>query len=173
MSGREAILETGFRLFLAHGFDGTGINHILGETGLSKGAFYHHFASKQALYEEVIATFFPSPFDQMDWDAHTLMASGDQKDAIREFYRQLAETGDAAGADLTRYYALFFDSLSRLPRFRDEVSEIYRRAIGALAAALVREGATQDLADADARRFIAELEGEIYLAAVIGSAPAQ
>ncbi|MCB1518095.1 MAG: TetR/AcrR family transcriptional regulator [Hyphomicrobiaceae bacterium] len=168
MSGRDALLQTGFQLFLAHGFDGTGINEILAATGLSKGAFYHHFTSKQVLYEEVIATFFPSPFDQMDWDAQARLPSTEQKQAILDFYRQLVASGEAVEADLTRYYALFFDSLSRLPRFSDEINLVYRRAISALAEALEQEGATAEQATAEARRFIAEQEGALYLAAVAG-----
>jgi len=42
--------------FLKRGFDGTTTQQILKETGLSKGALYHHFQSKneiiEAIYEE-------------------------------------------------------------------------------------------------------------------------
>jgi AcrR family transcriptional regulator len=40
------ILDAALQLFLSRGFDATTINDILDATGLSKGAFYHHFEAK-------------------------------------------------------------------------------------------------------------------------------
>jgi AcrR family transcriptional regulator len=39
------------RLFGEQGYEGTSIEHVLGEAGVSRGALYHHFASKEALFE--------------------------------------------------------------------------------------------------------------------------
>lgn len=53
-TNRENILSHARRRFFLHGFTGTSVQRILEDTGLSKGAFYHHFASKQALLEAVL-----------------------------------------------------------------------------------------------------------------------
>lgn len=53
MSLREKILNTAFYLFLKKG-SGVGINEIITQAGISKGALYHHFPSKETLYKEVI-----------------------------------------------------------------------------------------------------------------------
>jgi len=44
---RTQIVEAAARLFSAHGYHATGIEDILNATGLTKGAFYHHFRTKQ------------------------------------------------------------------------------------------------------------------------------
>lgn len=43
------LLDCAQRLFFEHGYDNTTVNDIIREAGLSKGAFYHYFASKEAL----------------------------------------------------------------------------------------------------------------------------
>ncbi len=44
------ILETAYRLFSDHGYDATGVAEICQAAGVSKGAFYYHFPSKQAVF---------------------------------------------------------------------------------------------------------------------------
>lgn len=48
---QSEILECAMRLFIERGYDATSINHIIGRAGISKGAFYHHFQSKEDLIE--------------------------------------------------------------------------------------------------------------------------
>ncbi len=47
------ILDTAERLFVEKGYDRTSLQDILDETGLSKGAVYHHFASKEDIFYSV------------------------------------------------------------------------------------------------------------------------
>lgn len=46
---RERILDAAHRLVLERGYSGTSLADVLSEVGASKGAFFHHFASKRAL----------------------------------------------------------------------------------------------------------------------------
>jgi AcrR family transcriptional regulator len=48
---REQLVEIATRLFAERGFDGTSIEAILEEAGVSRGSLYHHFANKEALFE--------------------------------------------------------------------------------------------------------------------------
>jgi AcrR family transcriptional regulator len=54
---REEILEHAMQLFIERGYDATSINHIIGRAGISKGAFYHHFESKEDLIEALAARY--------------------------------------------------------------------------------------------------------------------
>lgn len=45
----ERILDTAAQLFFQKGYDRTTLQDIIDATGLSKGAIYHHFASKEAI----------------------------------------------------------------------------------------------------------------------------
>ena len=47
---RAKILASAARLFSTHGFNAASVDDICKEAGVSKGAFYHHFESKQALF---------------------------------------------------------------------------------------------------------------------------
>ena len=47
------ILDTAERLFIEKGYDQASLQEIIQETGLSKGAIYHHFASKEDILYSV------------------------------------------------------------------------------------------------------------------------
>jgi AcrR family transcriptional regulator len=47
---RRKIIEAARRIFARHGYEGASISMIAAETGLTKAALYHHFASKEAIY---------------------------------------------------------------------------------------------------------------------------
>ncbi|MGE3803077.1 MAG: TetR/AcrR family transcriptional regulator [Gemmataceae bacterium] len=51
---RERILEAAARVFRRQGYAGTGIDAVMAEAGLTAGAFYAHFASKEALFAEIV-----------------------------------------------------------------------------------------------------------------------
>lgn len=47
---RAKIIESAIKLFSKRGFNASRVDDICAEAGISKGAFYHHFESKQALF---------------------------------------------------------------------------------------------------------------------------
>jgi TetR/AcrR family transcriptional repressor of nem operon len=51
---REALIRTGIELFRRHGFSATSVDDICKEAHVTKGAFFHHFESKEALAEECL-----------------------------------------------------------------------------------------------------------------------
>lgn len=58
---KQVILEAAFKEVHQHGFQATSIDAILANTGLTKGALYHHFPNKTALgyalIEHVVAGY--------------------------------------------------------------------------------------------------------------------
>ena len=54
---RNHILETATHLFSKTGYDATGVAEICQAAGVSKGAFYHHFPSKQAVFMELLNSY--------------------------------------------------------------------------------------------------------------------
>ncbi|WP_250625974.1 TetR/AcrR family transcriptional regulator [Pinirhizobacter soli] len=50
---RAAIIEAATQLFGERGFDETTVDHIAAGANVAKGAVYHHFASKDAIFELV------------------------------------------------------------------------------------------------------------------------
>jgi len=51
---RARIIAVATALFTEHGYEGTSIETVLRETGLSRGALYHHFSSKDELFVAVL-----------------------------------------------------------------------------------------------------------------------
>ena len=54
LSALDRIFCAAERLFAERGFDSVSINDVAREAGVCKANVFHHFASKQALYETVL-----------------------------------------------------------------------------------------------------------------------
>ncbi|RSM45255.1 TetR family transcriptional regulator [Amycolatopsis balhimycina DSM 5908] len=64
---RAALLAAATRRFAEHGFAGTALEDIAGDIQATRGAIYHHFAGKGALFEAV--------FEQLETDSTALCAA--------------------------------------------------------------------------------------------------
>jgi AcrR family transcriptional regulator len=51
---RGRLLDAATELFARDGYEATSIEAVLAATGTSRGALYHHFAGKEALFEAVL-----------------------------------------------------------------------------------------------------------------------
>ncbi len=54
---RARIVEAARRLFNRHGFDNVSIDQLMAEAGLTRGGFYSHFDSKEAVFAAATASF--------------------------------------------------------------------------------------------------------------------
>jgi AcrR family transcriptional regulator len=63
---RAALLAAATRRFAEHGFAGTALEDVAADIQATRGAIYHHFAGKGALFEAV--------FEQLEGDAMALCA---------------------------------------------------------------------------------------------------
>jgi AcrR family transcriptional regulator len=70
---RNHILEAATQLFSKTGYDATGVAEICQAAGVSKGAFYHHFPTKQAVFIELLNAYLngiESGFNLMRQEIH-------------------------------------------------------------------------------------------------------
>src|ERR1700753_4239450 len=51
---RTQLIEVATGLFAARGYEGTSIEAVLADSGVSRGSLYHHFAGKDALFLAVM-----------------------------------------------------------------------------------------------------------------------
>jgi AcrR family transcriptional regulator len=51
---RAHLIDVATGLFAAHGYDGTSIEAVLADSGVSRGSLYHHFRGKDALFLAVL-----------------------------------------------------------------------------------------------------------------------
>lgn len=87
---RRKILDIAFRLFSEKGYDHTTIQDIVDELGMSKGAVYHHFKSKEDILNHL--------YDQYYVDSHMFGMMEDPSltglEKLRELLRrQLTDPG--------------------------------------------------------------------------------
>jgi AcrR family transcriptional regulator len=51
---RQRLIEIATALFAERGYEGASIEAVLEQAGVSRGSLYHHFASKERLFEAVV-----------------------------------------------------------------------------------------------------------------------
>ncbi|MBY0492086.1 MAG: TetR/AcrR family transcriptional regulator [Gemmatimonadaceae bacterium] len=54
---KQRLIEAGLRLMLQRGYHAIGVAELLSETGVPKGSFYHHFASKEDFALQLIDAY--------------------------------------------------------------------------------------------------------------------
>lgn len=67
---RNSILTTAEELFLEKGYDQTSVQDILDALTLSKGGFYHHFASKEQILQEICEARVESRFARLGMELY-------------------------------------------------------------------------------------------------------
>ena len=65
-SARERVLDVATELFATQGYDATSVAQVIDRAGLTKGGFYYHFASKDALLYEVYGDLITRQLEHMD-----------------------------------------------------------------------------------------------------------
>jgi len=132
---KEHILNTCFSLFLSKSFKEVTMQEIVSETGLSKGAFYHYFKSKEQLFIEVVNTFY---FDKMVVDYGKLNNDSlfkfyhEYVDLIKEYmvtFKSFINFNDPKAH--INYLTMMFDALKLFPGFREKVKEHHKHELNA------------------------------------------
>ena len=146
---RRTLLEAAFEVICLKGFQAAGLNEILEQAGLTKGAIYHHFRGKNAMGYAVVEEVVGELIAQR-WIA-PLAAEGDPLTMIPKVMRTAAEEIDdrdiARGCPLGNLAA----EMSALDDgFARRIDAIYQKWRDALAAALA---ASSGVIDDDPQRI--------------------
>lgn len=65
-STKARMLDAGLSMLLRHGYNDLGIQAVLKETGMPKGSFYHHFASKEDFALQVVDRYMNEVHQGLD-----------------------------------------------------------------------------------------------------------
>lgn len=102
---RQDILDAAQRLFTENGYHGTSMRRIAEEAGISLGAAYNHFASKEDIFLAVFIELHP----YRDLIARIVSAQGDDIEALMHDAAHNLEDGLLARPD--QFLALMFIEL--------------------------------------------------------------
>ncbi|QNS08184.1 TetR/AcrR family transcriptional regulator [Streptomyces xanthii] len=98
---RRRILDVALDLFAAKGFDATGVQEIVSKAGVTKGALYHYFASKDEILFEIYGRVFGRELESLE----RILAQGhDPERTLREVVVDLVVL-TAAGAKESAVFA--------------------------------------------------------------------
>jgi TetR/AcrR family transcriptional regulator, transcriptional repressor for nem operon len=92
---REALLEAGARSLKTTGFNGIGVDGLAAAAGVTSGAFYSNFPSKEAMLEAVIDAGVGEPF-LSDTDSATLAEGRARLISFLEDYISADHSADPA-----------------------------------------------------------------------------
>jgi TetR/AcrR family transcriptional regulator, transcriptional repressor for nem operon len=105
---RETVINVASRLFRERGFDGIGLKDLMKGAGLTQGAFYKQFASKEDLAAQASRRAMESATHR--WSAATAAKPEDPLGAVIAFYLGMGHRGEkmdgcpivALGSDAAR-----------------------------------------------------------------------
>ena len=129
---RNQLVSSALRLFEENGFDRTSLQQIVVDANLTKGAFYHHFESKEDLLWRIQAEYLDT---QLEGAQEIVEGGGDPIDQVRALIRLSLE-----GVAQHRPHVAIFQQerrhltgarLEEVTRRRDEVESLFRGVVQA------------------------------------------
>jgi AcrR family transcriptional regulator len=149
---RQKILQAALSLFSQSGYDATGVAEICRAAGVSKGAFYYHFPSKQALFLDLLEGWLA------DLDRQLVSLGAEHTSVPQAVYAMadlMPQVFQAAGG---RFPILleFWTQARREPAIREAVIAPYRRYQDFFTR-LIEEGITAGSLEAVEARLLSQV----------------
>lgn len=128
----ERVLAAARKLFLAHGYSALTMDELARELGMSKKTLYVHFASKDALIEEIFTRFA----DDVRTQAETIFADQDLP-----FTDKMHNFGEAMVRRLSQFSPHVLRDVQRFaPQIYQHFEELRNRNIPLIFGAILRQG---------------------------------
>ena len=163
-TNKEEIILTALKLFAERGFEGVSTSMIAGELGITKGALYRHYKSKQEIFDSIVKKMFEQDEKQ----------AKETNVPVKEYEEDAKSYEDTSLEDLcefvnTQYvywteneFALYFRRMITLEQYKNEkMNKLYRDMISQgpvkYSEDLFREMIKGDRINAEAKAFGARI----------------
>ncbi|MCG8572777.1 MAG: TetR/AcrR family transcriptional regulator [Spirochaetes bacterium] len=126
MSTKELLLKNAAHLFIKKGFDETSIDDLTSACKITKGAFYHHFRSKDEIIFEVIQVFLE---EVTSWFTIKIMKSQDLKTFLFSYFNYadyFASSRYFHGLTIDTYKSI----IDAVKKFPDLKKNLYQSTLG-------------------------------------------
>ncbi len=153
---KESILEAAEHLFAVQGYEATSVSMICDAVGVSKGAFYHHFKTKQSVFLELMQRWLRGLDEQLVLIGES---TDDVKTSLLSMGEIIGQVLDVGGPQLP----IFLEFLSRAirdPAVWDATVEPFQRYRDFFAVQIQRgidEGSLRDLSPHNTARVLIAL----------------
>jgi len=127
-STREHILFTALKLILKKGYGNVTMNELVEASGLSKGAFYHYFKSKDQIYFETLEKYFFSYMSSFDLTYNKALSFRSNLFQVFNMFIEFAsEIESMIGPEnpMISYYHTLLESAIRSDDIKKKVSRYY------------------------------------------------
>jgi len=130
---KEHIMQIAFRLFLCKSFKEVTMKELVSESGVSKGAFYHYFESKEQLFQEVLDTYYLQMQGPLlnDHGAESLydfiQVLSRRLDQMVQYLRENFSDGQEKIS--FNYLLMPFDAMNIIPEFKTGVESNFKQEI--------------------------------------------
>jgi TetR/AcrR family transcriptional regulator, transcriptional repressor for nem operon len=132
---RGHILKTSLLLFLQKSYRDVTMSEIVEKTGLSKGAFYHYFTSKEELFKEIASNFFSmgavnySSFSTVSLKTFYHQYIDILNDSLLEMVSLVPDSGNKTFN--FNFFLILFEAAGRFPEFLNMELELHKKDIKA------------------------------------------
>jgi AcrR family transcriptional regulator len=163
---RARLLQAAAECFAQHGYDGTGVAEICERAGMSKGAFYHHFPTKQAMFLALLDHWL----GELDGQMSALQAAAPTvPEALRQTARVVPHVFEASTGQMPMFLE-FLAQASRDPETWRATIEPYHRyhaLFARMVAAGIAEGSLRPVDPAAAAHAILSFAVGLVLQGVL------
>ncbi len=129
MDTKEKILQVAFNLFLERGYKEVSLKDISDAVGLTKGAFYHHFTSKEDMFRQIVENYLLEGGDRFYGGCSRTSLKQFMYDYLEELIaymdkmqQQIYTKSNRSGIS---FYQILFDALKIFPDFADKLKEVH------------------------------------------------
>lgn len=127
---KDKLLQVAFREFLMHTYKDVTLKHLVMELGVTKGAFYHHFSSKNDVFIQVVDAYL-SGFDDLfsrDYNPEMKLVENLMvfiEESIRRMHDIFRDIGEDVG--MVNFYGFMLEAFKYYPDFKEKVTELQKQ----------------------------------------------
>lgn len=158
---KEHIIKTSLYLFLQKSYRDVTMKEIVKKTGLSKGAFYHYFTSKEELFREIVHLFFSmGVIDYSKFNQKSLKAFySDYLTYIDLSFKEIYRLFDSSEEEKTsfNFFFIMFEAISKLPEFLEMELEQFKRSLSAWKKVIKKSKENKEISSSSSDTHIAKL----------------
>jgi AcrR family transcriptional regulator len=131
---RTRILDAATRVFAEQGYANASLEKVAAAAGMTKGAVYWHFASKQDLFLAIIERNLSQQLRQLPGQIEQMLVNNDPEAALANWLKSQFDCLEAGEGGAMLF--LEFVTSSREPEVREKLQTLYGRSIDAIGAFL-------------------------------------